>query len=156
VLLTGTLRFQLDPFCCYSDEEVWEALDRVNLSATVRGLPKGLQENVAENGDNLSHGQRQLLCIARALIRKAKILIVDEGTSAVDPATDALIQTALRESAIRDGTTILAIAHRLSTIKDFDRILVLDKGEVVEFASPEELMADKASLFSQMLLHGNQ
>lgn len=151
VLFTGDIRFQLDPFHQYSDEQIWEALQQVNLSETVKGLPNGLSEGIAENGENLSQGQRQLLCIARALLRKAKILIVDEGTSAVDPHTDELIQKVLRKEAYDNGTTVLAIAHRLQTIIDFDKILVLGQGQVLEYDSPENLLANDSSTFSSML-----
>lgn len=151
VLFTGDIRFQLDPFNQYSDDQIWEALGQVNLSDTVKALPNGLQEGIAENGENLSQGQRQLLCIARALLRKAKILIVDEGTSAVDPHTDELIQKVLRKEAYDNGTTVLAIAHRLQTIIDFDRILVLGHGSVLEYDSPQNLIANESSTFSSML-----
>lgn len=151
VLFTGDIRFQLDPFHQYSDNQIWEALEQVNLAETVKSLPSGLQEAIAENGENLSQGQRQLLCIARALLRKAKILIVDEGTSAVDPHTDDLIQKVLRKEAYENGTTVLAIAHRLQTIIDFDRILVLGHGQLLEYDSPANLLANEASTFSSML-----
>ena len=115
----------------------------------VRSLGRKLQERVSEGGVNLSHGQRQLLCIARALLRRAAILIVDEGTSAVDPATDQIIQQTLRSSLATD-TTVLVIAHRLQTIVDFDRVLVLTKGNLLEFDSPIILLANEHSVFSRM------
>jgi ABC-type multidrug transport system fused ATPase/permease subunit len=151
VLFTGNVRFQLDPFEQYSDERIWEVLEQVNLLEMVRNLPFGLNEQIAENGENLSQGQRQLLCIARALLRKAKILIVDEGTSAVDPFTDELIQKVLRKEASENGTTVLAIAHRLQTIIDFDRILVLGNGQLLEFDSPSVLLENPDSVFYSML-----
>ncbi len=151
VLLTGTIRFQLDPLDQYTDEEVWEALGTVSMSGPVKNMSSGLHEIVQEGGGNLSHGQRQLICIARALLRKAKILVVDEGTSAVDPGTDELIQKALRTSSSKHGTTVLAIAHRLQTIRDFDRIMVLGAGRMLEFDSPEVLLKDTNSAFSSML-----
>lgn len=151
VLLTGTLRFQLDPFQTYSDTAVWAALDQVNMREAVQSFPGGLSEPVRENGENLSQGQRQLICIARALLRQTQILVVDEGTSAVDPYTDDLVQKVLREQATVRGTTILAIAHRLQTILDFDRILVMGGGNVLEFDTPQNLMQDKNSVFSSML-----
>lgn len=151
VLLTGTLRFQLDPFNMYSDVEVWAALEQVNMHEAVRSLSLGLSEPVRENGENLSQGQRQLICIARALLRRTQVLIVDEGTSAVDPFTDDLVQKVLREQASKHGTTILAIAHRLQTILDFDRILVMGAGQVLEFDTPSALTSNKDSVFSSML-----
>ena len=151
VLLTGTLRFQLDPFNAFSDTEVWDALDQVNMRETVQSFPLGLGELIRENGENLSQGQRQLVCIARALLRRTQVLVVDEGTSAVDPYTDELVQKVLREQATLHGTTILAIAHRLQTILDFDRILVMGDGHVLEFDSPENLRNDCSSVFYSML-----
>lgn len=151
VLLTGTLRFQLDPFLQYSDAEVWQVLQQVNLLSMVESLPMGLEEPIAEGGENLSQGQRQLLCIARALLRCAKCLIVDEGTSAVDPHTDALIQTVLREQVRLRGTTVLAIAHRLQTIVDFDKIVVLGQGRLLEYDTPQALLQNPQSVFASML-----
>jgi ABC-type multidrug transport system fused ATPase/permease subunit len=126
------------------------------MSATVKDLPGGLFEEVKENGENLSQGQKQLLCIARALLRKTRVLVVDEGTSAVDPFTDELIQRVLRTEADQNGTTVLAIAHRLQTIVDFDKILVLGNGNVLEFGSPKDLLADSNSNFSQMMSETHQ
>ncbi len=156
VLFTGTIRFQLDPFEQYSDMQIWEVLEQVNMGDLVKSLPNGLREMVSEGGDNLSQGQRQLLCIARALLREAKVLVVDEGTSAVDPYTDDLIQQVLRKQAQEMGITILAIAHRLQTIADFDRILVLGNGTTLEFDSPTNLLADPDSVFSSMMKESHQ
>lgn len=121
------------------------------MAAVVRALPGGLAEPVAEGGDSLSQGEKQLLCIARALLRRAQILVLDEATSACDPATDEAIQRALRAECALHGTTVLTIAHRLHTILDFDKVLVMRAGRVAEFASPAELLADSASQFSQMM-----
>ncbi|RYH19548.1 ATP-binding cassette domain-containing protein [archaeon] len=151
VLFTGSIRFQLDPFHMHSDEEIWHSLEQVQLAQMIRQLPRQLEEEVKENGENLSQGQRQLLCIARALLRRAKILVVDEGTSAVDPHTDELIQQVLRQEAEQRGTTVLAIAHRLQTIADFDRILVLGSGEVLEYDVPRLLLQNPRSVFATML-----
>jgi len=155
VLLTGSIRFQLDPFETYSDLEVWSALEKVNMKDAVKAFPNGLAETIRENGENLSQGQRQLICIARALLRQAQVLVVDEGTSAVDPTTDELIQNVLRSEAMSRGTTVLAIAHRLQTIIDFDRILVLGAGTILEYDTPAKLMTDPESKFSQMLIESS-
>lgn len=155
VLLTGSIRFQLDPFEAYSDLEVWSALEKVNMKDAVKAFPNGLSETIRENGENLSQGQRQLICIARALLRQAQVLVVDEGTSAVDPTTDELIQNVLRSEAMSRGTTVLAIAHRLQTIIDFDRILVLGAGTILEYDTPAKLMTDPESKFSQMLIESS-
>ena len=151
VLFTGNIRFQLDPFAQYSDAALWAALNQVGMADFVRSSQEKLEEIVLEGGENLSQGQRQLLCIARALLRKSRVLVMDEGTSAVDPQTDELIQKVLKESATREGTTVLTIAHRLETIIDFDRILVLGQGEVLEFDSPHALLSNPDSVFSGMM-----
>jgi ABC-type multidrug transport system fused ATPase/permease subunit len=152
VLFTGSLRFQVDPFNQYTDVEIWHVLEQVSLSTFVREvLPGNLQAVIKENGENLSQGQRQLLCIARALLRRAPLLVMDEGTSAVDPSTDETIQKVLRAEALARGTTILAIAHRVQTIIDFDRIMVLGEGRILEFETPAILLANSHSVFSAMV-----
>lgn len=151
VLFTGTIRFQLDPFGQYTDAAVWAALGQVKMAEFVQASDEKLDEMVLEGGENLSQGQRQLFCIARALLRKARVMVMDEGTSAVDPQTDELIQKVLKESATLEGTTVLTIAHRLDTIVDFDRILVLGNGEVLEFDEPQRLLSDVDSVFSSMM-----
>ncbi|NXD89548.1 MRP2 protein, partial [Chaetorhynchus papuensis] len=147
VLFTGSLRMNLDPFDQYSDEEVWKALELAHLKTYVQGLPEGLLHLVSEGGENLSVGQRQLVCLARALLRKAKILILDEATAAVDLETDHLIQTTIRREFA--DCTVLTIAHRLHTIMDSNRVMVLQAGQIVEFDSPEELLM-KEGIFSAM------
>ena len=108
-----------------------------------------LDDRVEENGQNFSVGQRQLLCICRALMSQAKIIIMDEATAAVDVETDALIQRAIREEF--SDATCLTIAHRLNTILDSDKVLVLESGEVGEFGTPGELLSDKTSLFYSLV-----
>ncbi|XP_040463337.1 canalicular multispecific organic anion transporter 1 isoform X3 [Falco naumanni] len=147
ILFTGTLRMNLDPFDQYTDEEVWKALELAHLKTYVKDLPEGLLHVVSEGGENLSVGQRQLVCLARALLRKAKILILDEATAAVDLETDHLIQTTIR-NAFAD-CTVLTIAHRLHTIMDSNRVMVLQAGRIVEYDSPEELLK-KQGVFSAM------
>ena len=111
-------------------------------------MKEGLQHSIAEGGENLSVGQRQLVCLARALLRKTKILVLDEATAAVDLETDELIQATIREEFA--DCTILTIAHRLSTIMDYDMILVLQNGEKIEYDSPEKLKANSSSVFYSM------
>ncbi|KAH9413433.1 Mrp-4p [Dermatophagoides pteronyssinus] len=145
VLFSGTIRSNLDPFNIQSDEQLWRALEHSHLKQYVSGLESGLDYQVAENGENLSVGQRQLICLARALLRKTKILILDEATAAIDLETDSLIQRTIRKEFA--DCTILTIAHRLNTIMDSDRVLVLDKGRVVEYESPQRLLSDRRSRF---------
>ncbi|XP_059476483.1 multidrug resistance-associated protein 1 isoform X3 [Neocloeon triangulifer] len=148
VLFSGTLRLNLDPFEQYKDEEVWRALEHAHLKHFVKGLPAGLSHEVSEGGENLSVGQRQLICLARALLRKTKVLVLDEATAAVDLETDDLIQQTIR-SEFKD-CTVLTIAHRLNTILDSDRVVVLDKGKIIEFESPNALLQRKQSAFYGM------
>ncbi|KAM4634684.1 multidrug resistance-associated protein 1 [Polymixia lowei] len=147
VLFSGSLRMNLDPFDGYSDEEVWRALELAHLKSFVSGLPDKLNHECSEGGENLSLGQRQLVCLARALLRKTKILVLDEATAAVDLETDNLIQSTIRTQF--EDCTVLTIAHRLNTIMDYTRVLVLDKGEMAEFDSPSSLIA-KRGIFYKM------
>uniref|UniRef100_A0A452GXC4 ATP binding cassette subfamily C member 2 n=1 Tax=Gopherus agassizii TaxID=38772 RepID=A0A452GXC4_9SAUR len=147
VLFSGTLRMNLDPFDQHSDEEIWKALELAHLKTYVLDLPERLSHQVSEAGENLSVGQRQLLCLARALLRKSKILILDEATAAVDLETDHLIQTTIRSEFA--NCTVLTIAHRLHTIMDSNRVMVLQAGRIVEYDSPERLLQQQG-LFSTM------
>ncbi|XP_076819725.1 multidrug resistance-associated protein 1-like isoform X2 [Clavelina lepadiformis] len=146
ILFCGTFRMNLDPFDTYSDEKVWDALEHSHLKNFVSTLPKKLEHEVAEGGENLSVGQRQLVCLARALLRKSKILVLDEATAAVDLETDDLIQDTIK-SEFADSTTF-TIAHRLNTIMDSTRVLVLDAGKVAEFDNPENLLKAKGIFYS--------
>lgn len=149
VLFSGTVRFNLDPFCEHNDADLWEALERAHLKDVIRRNPLGLDAEVSEAGENFSVGQRQLLSLARALLRRSKILVLDEATAAVDVRTDALIQKTIREEF--KSCTMLIIAHRLNTIIDCDRVLLLDAGQVLEFDSPEDLLLKEESAFSKMV-----
>ncbi|PIO76790.1 putative multi drug resistance-associated protein [Teladorsagia circumcincta] len=153
VLFSGTLRFNLDPTSKYSDAELWTALELANLKPFVEGLPLGLHHQIDESGENISVGQRQLVCLTRALLRKSKVLVLDEATAAVDTHTDTLIQATIRKQF--DQSTVITIAHRLNTILDYDRVLVMDNGRVVEFAPPQQLLADKNSIFHSMASSAN-
>ncbi|XP_045495077.1 multidrug resistance-associated protein 1 isoform X2 [Colias croceus] len=148
VLFSGTLRMNLDPFGAFSDEDIWRSLEHAHLKAFVQGLPSGLLHEVSEGGENLSVGQRQLVCLARALLRKTPLLVLDEATAAVDLETDELIQKTIRSEFA--SCTVLTIAHRLNTIMDSTRVMVLDKGHLVEYAPPEQLLQDKNSIFYSM------
>ena len=149
VIFSGSIRSNLDPFNQYPDERIWEALRKCSMHSLVSSSGKGLEMEVAESGQNLSVGQRQLLCLGRALLRQSKILVLDEATSNVDSTTDNLIQKTIRE-AFAD-CTMLVIAHRLNTIIDADRILVMDQGKIAEFDTPAALLADEESMFSKLV-----
>ncbi|XP_076273672.1 multidrug resistance-associated protein 1-like [Rhynchophorus ferrugineus] len=148
ILFSGSLRMNLDPFDQYSDAEVWRAVELAHLKFHINTLPAGLYHVVSEGGENLSAGQRQLLCLARALLRKTKILILDEATAAVDLETDDLIQKTIRTAF--SECTVITIAHRLNTIIDSNRVLVLDNGNIAEFDSPSVLLNEKSSIFYGM------
>lgn len=145
MLFCGTIRFNLDPFEQYSDEQLWTVLELSHLKTFVMGLDNRLQYIITEAGENISVGQRQLICLARALLRRTKILVLDEATASVDLETDALIQATIRQEFL--DCTVLTIAHRLHTILDSDRVLVLDAGKVAEFDSPKTLLANNQTIF---------
>ena len=149
VLFSGSLRMNLDPFNIYSDEQIWSALKLSHLHDFVSALDDGINHEIAEGGDNLSIGQRQLVCLARALLKKTRILVLDEATAAVDLETDDLIQGTIR--AEFEDSTVLTIAHRLNTIMDYDRIMVLDKGRIAEFDSVQELLKMQDGIFHSMV-----
>uniref|UniRef100_A0A8C4HKF5 Multidrug resistance-associated protein 4 n=1 Tax=Dicentrarchus labrax TaxID=13489 RepID=A0A8C4HKF5_DICLA len=149
VLFTGSMRKNLDPFNQHTDEELWNALREVQLKSVVEELPGKLETVLAESGSNFSVGQRQLVCLARAVLRKNRILIIDEATANVDPRTDELIQKTIREK-FRE-CTVLTIAHRLNTIIDSDRILVLDAGNIHAYDEPYTLLQDPEGIFYKMV-----
>ncbi|XP_012625198.2 ATP-binding cassette sub-family C member 4 isoform X2 [Microcebus murinus] len=149
VLFTGTMRKNLDPFNEHTDEELWNALNEVQLKEAIEDLPGKMDTELAESGSNFSVGQRQLVCLARAILRKNRILIIDEATANVDPRTDELIQKKIREKFAH--CTVLTIAHRLNTIIDSDKIMVLDSGRLKEYDEPYVLLQNKESLFYKMV-----
>lgn len=148
VLFFGTLRMNIDPFGYYTDEEIWRALDLAHLKSYVKGLQMGLSHEISEGGENMSVGQRQLVCLAQALLRKTKLLILDEATAAIDIETDELIQKTIRSEFAK--CTVLTIAHRLNTIIDSNKVIVLDQGKIAEFDSPQTLLRDENSIFHGM------
>jgi ATP-binding cassette subfamily C (CFTR/MRP) protein 1 len=153
VLFSGTIRSNLDPFGDFSDQAIWDALEKCRMKEAVAVMTDGLLSRVAEYGENLSQGQRQLLCLGRAVLKKANILLLDEATSSVDFETDRMIQLTIREAF--KGCTVLTIAHRVNTIMDSDKILVMNDGVVAEFDSPEVLLQNKESIFSDIVSHAN-
>lgn len=148
-LFSGTVRSNLDPYDRHTDLEIWEALERAYLKDTIKGMRKGLESGVSEGGENFSVGQRQLMCVARALLRKPKVLIADEATASVDPETDALVQKTIRTS-FKDST-VITIAHRLNTILDSDRVMVMENGHLAEFDTVPQLLGNPNSLFKKLI-----
>ncbi|KAK9710865.1 Transporter of the ATP-binding cassette (ABC) [Basidiobolus ranarum] len=151
VLFTGTIRSNLDPFNGCTDDELWMALKRVHIIESTgdeRNNLFDLDTPVSENGNNFSQGQRQLLALARALLKRSRLIILDEATASVDFETDTKIQTTIRNEFVE--STLLCIAHRLRTIIDYDRIIVMDHGKLVEYDTPYNLIQNKESVFYSM------
>nr|XP_003705867.1 PREDICTED: probable multidrug resistance-associated protein lethal(2)03659 isoform X1 [Megachile rotundata]XP_012146728.1 PREDICTED: probable multidrug resistance-associated protein lethal(2)03659 isoform X1 [Megachile rotundata]XP_012146729.1 PREDICTED: probable multidrug resistance-associated protein lethal(2)03659 isoform X2 [Megachile rotundata]XP_012146730.1 PREDICTED: probable multidrug resistance-associated protein lethal(2)03659 isoform X1 [Megachile rotundata] len=148
VLFSGSLRRNLDPFDEYSDNDLWSALQEVELKETIADMPAGLTSKVAEEGSNFSVGQRQLLCLVRALVRNNKIMVLDEATANVDSQTDSMIQKTVRKKF--KHCTVFTIAHRLNTIMDSDKILVMDQGNLMEFDHPYILLQKKGYFYNMV------
>lgn len=147
-LFQGTFKYNLDPHGLYTDEELWRALEYVQLKGVVERMPSQLLAQITETGNNLSTGQKQLLCMARALLKRPKLICLDEATASVDLESDFLIQSVIRTQFA--GSTVLTIAHRLNTILDYDLIVVMENGLVAELGTPEELI-QAHGIFASML-----
>uniref|UniRef100_A0A8C6U2W1 ATP-binding cassette, sub-family C (CFTR/MRP), member 10 n=1 Tax=Neogobius melanostomus TaxID=47308 RepID=A0A8C6U2W1_9GOBI len=152
-LFSGSVRQNLDPCERHQEQQLWDVLEQCHLSTAVNRIG-GLDAEVGERGKSFSVGQRQLLCLARALLTQAKVLCIDEATASVDQKTDKLLQQTIRET-FRDKT-VLTIAHRINTIMDCDRVLVLSAGQVLEFDSPQALCEDDSSMFHRLVTRGAQ
>lgn len=155
ILFSGSLRRNLDPFQKFTDVEIWNVLEEVGLKDCISVLSNQLETYVQESGNNFSTGERQLLCLARAILQKCKVLVLDEVTSNIDLETDQLIQKTVRNKF--KESTLLTVAHRLYTVIDSDRILVLSDGKVVEFDHPYQLLQNTDSYFyNHVLQNGNK
>ena len=163
-LMEGSLKFNIDPLNNHTEQEIenvmreigfWYICER-NLEEN-KNKPdneKGLNMIITENGGNISIGERQLICITRAILRKSKIIVMDEATASIDVNTENIIQKAINN--LLNDSTILTIAHRIKTVLNSDRILVLDNGEVIEFDNPKTLLANKNSMFYEFYNNANQ
>lgn len=147
-MFSGTIRLNIDPLGQFSDVQLWDALEKSHLKKFIASFEEGLDSLVSEYGENFSTGQRQMICLTRALLKRPKIFILDEASSSLDEQTDKLIQLTIRNYL--GDATIITIAHRLLTLADYDRIMVLCNGEVVEMGSPAELL-DKKGLFRNIV-----
>ncbi|CAG8529326.1 12197_t:CDS:10, partial [Acaulospora morrowiae] len=154
VLFEGTVSFNLDPFQAHDDVEIWQVLQCAHLNNHISKLEGKLQAKVTEGGENFSQGQRQLLCLARALLRRSPVIVLDEATASVDVETDGKIQETIRSEF--NWATLLCIAHRLRTIIDYDRVLVLDQGKIVEFDTPYNLLLNTDSVFRSLCKESNE
>nr|XP_014277440.1 multidrug resistance-associated protein 5-like isoform X2 [Halyomorpha halys] len=154
VLFSGTIRSNLDPLDNFNDEELWSALEKTSLKERVMMTEEKLHTKVESNGSNLSTGEKQLLCLARALLKNSKILVLDEATSGLDMETEKIIQRTLFDKM--KHCTVIIIAHRLETIKSCHRILVMNRGEIAEFDEPATLLNDNNSMFYRMMAASNQ
>lgn len=150
-IFNDTLRRNLDPWEQHSDTDIWAVLEKVQLRSMVgsRGtLDEALQLVITEGGHNLSVGERQLICLARALLQNAKIILLDEATANIDYLTDRMIQDVIRKEM--SECTVLTIAHRLDTVLEYDRIMVLENGNIVEFDQPEILLQKRDGFLSEL------
>ncbi|EFJ06788.1 hypothetical protein SELMODRAFT_134840 [Selaginella moellendorffii] len=149
VLFEGTVRYNLDPLGRHSDAELWEALDKSEIGDLVRNKEGKLEASVSENGENWSVGQRQLLCLGRVMLKRARVLVLDEATASVDTATAAVLQSTISKEFT--GCTVITIAHRLPTVIGSDLVLVLSDGRVVEYDEPAKLLDKGSSHFSKLV-----
>jgi len=149
VMFNETVKYNLDPFQQHTDEAIREVVNLVQLEEPIARLEKGLDSPVGEAGANFSVGQRQLICLARAMLRRSKVVVLDEATASIDNDTDAILQSTIRD--VFKDATVLTIAHRLHTIMDSTKIMVFDQGELKEYDAPEVLIAEETSLFSRLI-----
>jgi ATP-binding cassette subfamily C (CFTR/MRP) protein 4 len=138
-LFSGTLRYNLDRLNKFSDQEIWHALAEVQLAEYIKTLPNQLNYKIQEKGENFSVGQRQLICMARAILSHAKVILMDEATASVDYKTETLIQHAIHNTFAQK--TMIIIAHRLETLKTVDHVVLLGNGQLLEYGTPEIVLS---------------
>ncbi|XP_058105054.1 ABC transporter C family member 7-like isoform X3 [Magnolia sinica] len=148
-MFEGTVRSNLDLLEEYTDEQIWEALDRCQLGDTVRRREGKLDSAVTENGENWNMGQRELVCLGRVILKRSKVLVLDEATASVDTATNSLIQQTLRQQF--SGCTVITIAHRITSVLNSDMVLLLDNDLIAEYDSPTKLLENKSSSFARLV-----
>ncbi|RDX69518.1 ABC transporter C family member 8, partial [Mucuna pruriens] len=147
-LFKGSIRTNLDPLGLYSDDDIWKALEKCQLKETISRLPNLLDSSVNDEGGNWSLGQRQLFCLGRVLLKRNRILVLDEATASIDSATDAILQRIIRQEFAE--CTVITVAHRVPTVIDSDMVMVLSYGKLVEYDEPLKLM-DSNSSFSKLV-----
>nr|XP_010915338.1 ABC transporter C family member 8 [Elaeis guineensis] len=148
-LFRGSVRSNMDPLGLHNDHEIWEALEKCQLKATISSLPALLDSSVSDDGENWSTGQRQLFCLGRVLLRKNRVLVLDEATASIDSATDAILQRVIRQEF--SSCTVITVAHRVPTVMDSDMVMVLSYGKLVEYDKPSKLMETQNSAFSKLV-----
>jgi ABC-type multidrug transport system fused ATPase/permease subunit len=144
-IMDGTLRYNIDPIGQFTDQNIVNVMNKIGFEYIIHNHPEGLSQNISENGSNLSIGEKQLICITRAILRRTKIIVMDEATASIDFKTEEIIQRAINE--ILKESTLITIAHRIKTVINSDKILVLDAGEVIEYDSPDNLLKNTNSFF---------
>ena len=148
VLFSGSLRKNLDPFSKYGDSDIWNVLEQVQMKEKIQELPENMYYELSEGGNNFGVGERQLLCLARALLNKNRIIVMDEATANVDFNTDRRIQDTIRSKF--NDCTVITIAHRLNTILDYDKVMVMDRGKVIEYDKPDVLLQDENGVLTEL------
>ncbi|KAK2664214.1 hypothetical protein Ddye_002788 [Dipteronia dyeriana] len=148
-LFSGSVRFNLDPLSQYTDHEIWEVLGKCHLREAIQGKEEGLDSLVMEGGSNWSVGQRQLFCLGRAILKRSRILVLDEATASIDNATDSILQNTIRREFA--GSTVITVAHRIPTVMDCNAVIAISDGELVEYDEPVKLINTEGSLFGQLV-----
>lgn len=148
-LFTGCVRYNLDPLSKYSDDQIWKVLDKCQLRESVQEKEGGLDSSVVQDGSNWSMGQRQLFCLGRALLKRSRILVLDEATASIDNATDAILQKIIRLEFA--DCTVITVAHRIPTVMDYTNVLAISDGKLVEFDEPKKLLNKEGSLFGMLV-----